>query len=125
MKNGTLQHITETNNLFLGIFGSLKRTYLSYKNHKLMSKALDLVIKKDYASPELLQNELKISPEDSSIILNALYKTGVISKENGAKPREVLIDTSGKYVAYKKPLSYYEKKSYFYTKISTASKLKK
>lgn len=59
---------------------------------ELFESAVQLIIKKEKASASMLQRQFKIGYNRASRLIEDLEARGVISEEDGSKPRKVLMD---------------------------------
>jgi S-DNA-T family DNA segregation ATPase FtsK/SpoIIIE len=57
---------------------------------ELYKNALEVIKEEQKASKSLLQRRLMINYAKAEMLINMLEERGVIGKENGAKPRELI-----------------------------------
>src|SRR5699024_3885943 len=60
-------------------------------NDELFEEVLLFVLEQNQASTSLLQRQFRIGYNRAARLIDALHHQGVISAQNGSKPREVLI----------------------------------
>jgi len=60
------------------------------ENAKTIKEAIELITTLEKSSPAFLQRKLMIGYARAFYILHFLEEIGIVGKENGAKPREIL-----------------------------------
>jgi S-DNA-T family DNA segregation ATPase FtsK/SpoIIIE len=72
----------------------LKEVSMEETEDELLEDAIDFVLKQQSASTSLLQRHYKIGYNRAARLIDTLENKGIISGQNGSKPREVLVTQS-------------------------------
>jgi len=72
----------------------LEQISMDEDEDELMEEAIQFIINQNSASTSLLQRHFKIGYNRAARLIDSLEAKGVISGQNGSKPRDVLITTS-------------------------------
>ncbi|HLR02411.1 MAG TPA: DNA translocase FtsK [Virgibacillus sp.] len=69
----------------------LERVQTDENEDELLEEAIQFVIDKNNASTSLLQRHFKIGYNRAARLMDSMVQKGIISEQNGSKPREVLV----------------------------------
>ncbi len=65
---------------------------LAAEDQELVDKCLEIIRQEKRASTSLLQRRLRIGYNRAAWVMDVLERRGIVGPENGAKPREILVD---------------------------------
>src|SRR5699024_11755488 len=69
----------------------LKEMTMMEEEDELMQDAIDFILNQNSASTSMLQRHFKIGYNRAARLIDSLEKKGIISGQNGSKPRDVLV----------------------------------
>ncbi|ACD82495.1 DNA translocase FtsK [Candidatus Methylacidiphilum infernorum] len=68
---------------------------ISESDRELVQKCLEIIWQEKRASTSLLQRRLRLGYNRAAWVMDLLEEKGIVGPENGAKPREILVDLNG------------------------------
>ena len=77
----------------------LKRTDISaaeVERDELFDDAVDIVVEYEQASTSFLQRRMKVGYSRAARLMDELESAGIVGPAEGAKPREILVETAGR-----------------------------
>jgi len=72
-----------------------KELEISESDRELIEKCLEIIWQEKRASTSLLQRRLRLGYNRAAWVMDLLEEKGIVGPENGAKPREILVDLNG------------------------------
>ncbi|QDQ41842.1 FtsK/SpoIIIE family DNA translocase [Methylacidiphilum kamchatkense] len=72
-----------------------KELEISESDRELIQKCLEIIWQEKRASTSLLQRRLRLGYNRAAWVMDLLEEKGIVGPENGAKPREILVDLNG------------------------------